>query len=173
MRRVKAIDPERLRAALESLGERINAEVAWVNHGGCGIVAVEVGKQLQRIGIECDIATGGDPGTLPAALVRDEVDDPEDPFEWDRAGLGRGHLAIRFPLGGIVYTWDTDGFAPDDAPFLGGSEWVKSGRFGTGLTVAETAAICRPLAGWNRTFDRAQVPTIRRLVREAFAEVKA
>lgn len=167
-----AIDPEKLRAALERLGDDIANDVACVNHGGCGVVAAEVGKQLTRLGIECDIATGGYPECLPAALVRDEVMDHSDPLAWDAAGLGRGHLAVRFRLGDEFYTWDTNGFAPDSADVLGGSDWCKNGEYGTGLTVAEADAMNRKQRGWNRTFDRRQIPTIRKLVRDTFTNLR-
>ena len=171
-RRKVNINPDALRDALERLGDRLHCEVEYVNHGGCGVVAAEVGKQLTRLGIECDVATGGYSSTLPAAVVRDDVFDHDDPLAWDAAGLGRGHLAIRFPLDGIPYTWDSNGFAPDSAPYLGGSEWEKNGEFGTGLTVAEADRLNKGQRGWNRTFDRKQIPVIRDLVREAFDNLR-
>lgn len=168
MRASKQIDADALLAALEKIGDRIHAEVPYVNHGGCAIVAAAVARRIKRLGLPVDIATGGYHYTKPAAVVRERVADPTDPYEWDRAGLGRGHLAVRFPLGDMAYTWDTNGFAPDDEPVLGGSEWEKNGEFGTGLTIEECTAMVRRKRGWNPTFDRRHVPTIRRIVREEF-----
>lgn len=150
---------------LRKLSKAITAQIEYVNCGGCGIVAHLVAEELQAHDRMVEVVTPcGDWRGLPAAEARRSVTKPNSPRDWDSNGLSRTHLAVRFRSGGKTYTWDSDGTLCRASAFGADAEYSTTARFGDGLTVAEAKAICKPQTGWNRRFDRKQVPLLRHLV---------
>lgn len=143
-----------------------------LNYGGCGIFAYLVGEKLQALGLEVDIVTplyGGSYG-IPAVEVRKNVSNVKNCEEWDNNGLSRNHLAIRFKTSsGQVYTYDSDTLFRGSGVF-GDNLYKTDRRFGSGLTVEETKAICKRQKGWNRTFDRKQVPQLKSTINSFFPQ---
>lgn len=179
--------PELLKR-LRRLSKALQEQCELINYGGCGIVAGIVGEHLQVLGVSVEVVTptGGNwcEGLAPAQC-RAKLDEwglePEkvSPFEWDEAGLWRNHLALRFESEGRLYTWDSEGLIRGGVHF---GVLARNGRhkayghradyeFGLGLTVAECKNMAFANSGWNRTFNRAQVPTIAALAAQFLSEV--
>lgn len=144
--------------ALNQLADDLDSEFEDINRGGCGAMAAMVGKHLERMGVVCDVATP-DYGSVPAK-VRNSVGDRSMPSDWDRNGMSRSHLAIRFKIGMSVRLWDTDNGVVDHIDL-----WELSGKaMGLGLTVQECAWISDSGVGWNSCFDRDQLPAMQERV---------
>lgn len=163
---------------LRRLSIAATAEVPRINWGGCGVMAAIVGKRLQEFGILCEVVTyvrKGWGGAEPASVVRNRLSMEEinEPYAWDRKGLDRRHLALRFVSNGKVYTWDSHGLVRGshwfgsqvdyDNNVLKKGFWPTDPEFGSGMTVAECEAISSKQAGWNRDFNREYIPTLEEL----------
>lgn len=104
----------------------------------------------------------------PAATVRLKVKDPKDPKDWDENGLSRTHLAVRFRSAGKTYTWDSDRLVQSTSSFgrrCDDEPYTTSKKFGDGMSVEECVAIASTSEGWNRRFDRKQIPLIKHLIK--------
>lgn len=107
--------------------------------------------------------------TYGACHIRNNVSRRNNVQDWDREGLRRSHLAVRFQVGGELFVWDSDGAVKGGRKFGldGASEpryecWAP---FGKGMQVRECGAIAGVQHGaWNSSFDREQIPTMQRLV---------
>lgn len=142
-----------------------------LNCGGCGIFAYLVGEKLQALGLEVEVVTPlWSYEGLPAIEVRKNVTNINDCAEWDDNGLSRSHLAVRFKTkSGQVYTYDSDTFFRCSG-YFGERLYKTDRRFGSGLTVEETKAICQQQRGWNRTFDREEIPQLQSTINHFFPQ---
>lgn len=159
---------------LRELGRRVNELTDnRVNYGGCCVYAAAVAERLQELGlkhVEC-IASVDDwfdhVGAVEDArnnLIADEVyaEGENGPLDWGYAGLSLHHIAVRFKHNGRWYTHDSD------TVIHGRDTFGKNGYGATpdGLTPLEARAMADDPDGWNSTFDRRDIPAIRRLVQE-------
>lgn len=162
------IEQHELKRRLRRL-QRALSVVPCINYGGCGVMAAITGGTLRKLGVEAEVVTIGnclyeDFGGRAAAHIRSNVYDNTDPHEWDDNGLDRGHLAVRFKLGGRVHTWDSDAMYRTGR-YFGENKYPSAGKFGEGLTIEEAKAITKTGAGWNSTFNRRHIPMLRHLVK--------
>jgi len=139
-----------------------------MNLGGCGVFAYIVGEELKKIGWEVEIVTPSY-GGIPSKVRRHVKNN--SPEEWSNNGLSRNHLAVRFKTPkGVVYTYDSDRLDKGGSKF-GWFEYDCEYPFGEGLTVEETKEMCKTGKGWNRTFNRKQIPEIRSTIKKSFKEI--
>lgn len=162
------IEQRELKRRLRRL-QRALSVVPCINYGGCGVMAAITGEALRKLGVEVEVVTIGNRWDwsergLPAAEVRQNVHNNEDPEEWDDNGLDRGHLAVRFKTGGRVHTWDSE-VMYRTGRYFGDDKYPSAGKFGEGLTIEEAKAITRTGKGWNSTFERKHIPLMRHLVK--------
>lgn len=162
------IEHRELLRRLRRLSKAVTVQIEDVNFGGCGVLAGMVGTQLLRLGVMVEVVTPCD-YFVPAAEARGSVSDPSDPRGWDDNGLSRSHLAVRFRSSRRTYTWDSDGTRPGGARFGGGVGYATDARFGNGLSVLECVRMSSRQAGWNRDFDRKQIPLLWHLVQQYLA----
>lgn len=171
------IHPIKIKRRLRRLSRALNTYTRGdINYGGCGVIAGIVGEILEMWGIPVEVVTptGKDRGTTPREarerLVAEYWGEGWTAYDWDENGLYRAHLAVRFKLGGKVYTWDSDGLLCSDR-FFGRNEYGEPSYcadypFGDGMTVQECIEISSTAEGWNTCFDRDQIPTMRELARK-------
>lgn len=150
---------------LNTLATDLDATFEHINHGGCGATAALVGAHLERMGLVCDVATP-DYGEVPGR-VRNKVYDRSDVEEWDRNGVSRSHLVVRFKIGPTVKLWDSD-----NGVFNEHSPWcLTSKHMGLGLSVRECDWISNlnVEGNWNSTFDRDQLPDMKEMIDDALS----
>ena len=156
---------------METMGRDMLGVTPYVNYGGCGIVAAMVGREMQKLGFEVDVVTPTNKSSKTSipAVVRNKLKkkkkDRNDAMVWSSNGLSRAHLALRFKIGKRLYTWDTD-VLHRDGKYFGDVAYYCGYRFGRGLTVRETSAMCVQKLGWNETFPRDQIPELRKIVKD-------
>lgn len=148
---------------LRKLSQAITTHIKRPNNGGCAVVAGIVAGHLEKLGVMVEVVTPCGWGSQPAAKVRAAVSDTKDPYDWSNNGLSRTHLAVRFRSGKRTYTWDSDGLKYGAGTFGEDREYSTTAKFGDGLSVKECMAIASSRAGWNRSFDRKQIPLIKHL----------
>lgn len=179
-------NPITMRRKLRKLSAALRAHgMHDINSGGCGVMAGIVGEILESLDVPVEVVTSSAHGCSPAEArgnieaenddrwddsewdIEAETDERWDNSAWDSAGVSRSHLAVRFMLGRDMYTWDSDGLIKSDKYFgrldCGEPLHVADYPFGEGMTVAECVHISGFKQGWNRTFNRRQIPLMRKL----------
>ena len=164
-----------MRRKLRKLSAALQAHGMYdINLGGCGVMAGIVGEILELLGVPVEVVTSSDCGCSPAEArqrlywnIEDGLHVRWDNSAWDRTGVNRTHLAVRFMLGRDMYTWDSDGLIKSDKYFGrcedGSTPYCADYPFGEGMTVQECIKISSTPNGWNSTFDRRRIPLMRRL----------
>lgn len=167
--------------ALRDLSSALSDEYEYINWGGCAVMATIVGRALERIGIPCEVVSPASTEYWDASapnVARRELGKSArnaTAYDWDRAGLSRRHLALRFRLDGREYTWDSDGLYEAAGVYV---HWFGTGDhrcdypFGHGLSTREAGKLSRNKHEWNPTFDRRTLPALRRIVRQHFHQLK-
>lgn len=174
-----SIHPIELKRRLRRLSRALNTQTKGdINWGGCGVMAGIVGEILELWGIPVEVVTPVEDGWgVPPKEARERLQAEYwgenwtpfywTAFDWDDNDLSRSHLAVRFMLGGKLYTWDIDGLLCSDRFFgrraFGEPLHVADYPFGEGMTVAECVHISSTPSGWNSMFDRRQIPLMREL----------
>lgn len=168
-------NPITMRRKLRKLSAALQAHgMCHINCGGCGVMAGIVGEILEFLGVPVEVVTSSEYGCSPAEArqrlywnIEEENGGRWDNSAWDSAGVSRSHLAVRFTLGGDLYTWDSDGLIKSDKYFgrrdCGEPAYVADYPFGDGMTVQECIEISSTPRGWNVMFDRRQIPLMREL----------
>ena len=173
---MSSIHPIKLKRRLRRLSRALNTQTNGdINKGGCGVLAGIVGEILEQQGIPVEVVTHADgdagwgvpPKEARERLLAEYWGGAWTANDWDCNGLSRTHLAVRFWLGGKLYTWDSDGLLCSDKFFgryeCGEPTHVADYPFGEGMTVQECIEISSTPDGWNSRFDRSQIPLIREL----------
>lgn len=173
------IQPNEIKRRLRRLSRALNTQTKGdINSGGCGVMAGIVGEILEQQGIPAEVVTPSDdaegwgvpPKEARERLLAEYWGGDWTARDWDENGLYRSHLAVRFWLGGKLYTWDSNGLLCSDKLF-GRNKWgepthVADYPFGEGMTVQECIEISSISDGWNSTFDRRQIPLMRELAHQ-------
>ena len=173
---MSSIHPIKLKRRLRRLSRALNTQTRDINRGGCGVMAGIVGEILELWGIPVEVVTPVDEDWVTSPKeARERLQDEYwggnwTAEDWDATGLYRGHLAVRFVLGGKLYTWDSDGLIKSDKYFgrleCGEPSHVADYPFGDGLTVQECIEISCTPEDWNSKFDRRQIPLMRELAHQ-------
>ena len=168
-----SIHPIELKRRLRRLSRALNTQTRDINWGGCGVMAGIVGEILELWGIPVEVVThveydlGVPPKEARELLQAEYWGENWTVEDWDNNGLCRWHLAVRFKLGAVTYTWDSDGLIKSDKYFGrredGSPPYCADYPFGDGMTVQECIEISSTPDDWNDTFDRSQIPLMREL----------
>jgi hypothetical protein len=128
-----------------------------INAGGCCVFAAILAKQLNKVG-EARIRIT-DWATEEDAIIKARPKVKRNTLvEWNRHGVHFNHVAIEFKYKGKTYHIDASGVvAPPRFDFLKGELLLKE---------ATELGDCKK--GWNRFFDRKEIPTIKRRVQRFF-----
>ena len=157
-------------ANLNSLGMDVNAKYRSINYGGCAVYAAIVGKELQALGVEVKVLVGGGWSSNPAVSVdeaRKNVKKIGRKTDWHENNISFGHVGLEFFWKRRKYHYDSNG-AHKPQKTLDGST-IHKGR----MTLEECTAIAAEPQGWNTSFNRRQIPALRRMIKAHFAEMKA
>ncbi len=152
------MEPVEVRRRLRKLGEEIEALGCNPNRGGCCIIAAIVCRELERMGIPCEVATADPECVHYGNTAKNARDNGIPVHKWSNE-VCRSHLVVRFKAG-CYYTWDTEGLRRDKVmPALND---LVTHPFGEGMS-AEEAEELYYSSLWNRNFDTDAIPEIRAL----------
>jgi hypothetical protein len=154
---------------LKTISNKANDQVDKINYGGCAVMAYLVGKQLEDMGIEVE---GIVPGTNPKqARMGVSRSHKNDAFWWEQNGINFNHVALRFKVGGKVYTYDTDQLHKGSLKFGEDLRYRAGCKFGNGFNIKELKKIQATGDGyWNTDFNRKDIPKLRKIVKEVFTQ---
>lgn len=164
-------DATKIKAALQEVQASVKNCVSDINRGGCCVLAAAVGAELVKRGLEVDIVVMRTwESSLFGQMDIDEVDkhikDKNDPIEWQDNGIFFAHVGVRFKLD-KWYVFDSDAINEGRTRLSKPAEPILKGSF----SVEQALEFSKIKAAWNDTFDRKQIPLVKKLVKQAFAEV--
>jgi hypothetical protein len=170
------VNKDSLFAVLTKCAGKINQEIKEPNYGGCGVIAAAVAKELKSRNIPVEVVTPvyNTYSVPPKKAVQSVIETNRklNNSRVDDAGVNRDHLAVRFKLGRLIRTWDTDAGVSSAKVFGEYKRYPCEYPFGEGFTVEEAEALAKDKAGWNSRFDRRQIRKVNRIVKETFMELK-
>ena len=164
---------------LNELGKDAEQHLKNLNSGGCAVFAAHVGYALKyRAGLSNVVIRIGNPWAddesdlVSVDEVRNNVHPNANASQWDSAGLIFGHVILEFVTGKTkkkLRHYDSSGVT--------GASNVTN-NFGFNLhpgymTVEEGLQIASEQDGWNRCFDREQIPQLIQIIDKHFSRYAA
>lgn len=152
---------------LKDISKEANACVEDINHGGCCVMAHLIAKEMRRLGVEAEgVASSGNP--LEIRKIHSKTGDGH---WWESNGVDFEHVAVRFKYKGKIYTYDTD-ILRKSSNLFGLWEYTADGEFGSGLRVSELKKIASTRKFWNTSFNRKDIPVLKKIVEKHFKQIK-
>jgi len=157
--------------SLNKLGKRIEKSIDNTNYGGCCVVAVEIAKYLkQHVPVKIRVSyqhIDEEDMDEPLDAVHERVNGSNNAWDWNDWGVSFGHVFVEFEHEGKRYFVDSSGVkkaSAKDPTF----KWpVYKGH--VPLSTAKKLVANRE--NWNSSFNRRQIPSIRKMVREIFEQL--
>lgn len=149
--------------SLTNFASKTRSEFPLLNHGGCAVFAAHVAKRLQHI-VPTRIKLI-DYSKSDLTAIRSRLSDPKNIYEWHRHGINFVHVIIEFDYDGKTYHYDSDGLKLATGPKWNGGFPISKGSF----TVDEVISFAANPHCWNPTFNRSNIPTLKRRVKNLFA----
>lgn len=154
----------KLTTFLDKLGDKINNNISLVNCGGCCVVAHHVCTSLRAMGVKAKVVVY-DPSCPLVNTVRRKLmkynESNRNTVDWQRRGLGFWHVLVEFQYRGERYLFDSDGCVKKAE-----SRYTK--HLKGALALAETEGLISAQEGWNRDFDRKQIPKLEKIIQKHF-----
>lgn len=145
---------------LNQLGKAVYRASPNINYGGCCVFAAAVALELERRGFRARgiVASHNARGhKTPLGRIRPKVK-KNSIYEWRDNGIYFGHVGVEFTYKGRLYHYDSHGVHPKETSLDGMP--IYKGR----MKPEEMKAIADSPEGWNSSFPRRDIPTVRRLV---------
>lgn len=159
-------------AKLDLLGKEVIRRYPLINHGGCCVYAAMIVQALHKHNIKASGIVASFSATYynDAGVTIDKVRETitkNNHTQWNSKGISFSHVGVEFEHKARVLTvkkhYDAYGVRKagkelDDMP-------IYNGR----LTLQELKGLANAASGWNDTFDRKQIPALRKLVKNFLA----
>ena len=151
---------------LNHLGEEVLERYPCINYGGCAVYAAMIVAALKRHNIDAKgiVASygAGSPGWMSSDVAtidkaREKIK-KNDIHEWQANGISFAHVGVEFKIGRLKKHYDTSGVRR--AGKLLDKMPIYEGR----LEYTEVRALAASKKGWNSSFDRKDIPALRKLV---------
>lgn len=152
-----------LNETLDALGRRINRWYPEINEGGCCVYASLIGEELRKRGIEVRIIVAAWGANKNLDKVRTKLNNANRKVEWNDNDVYFNHVGVEFKYKGRTYHYDSDGVKPKSKKLK--SFMVYPGR----LSVDEATLLAAEPEGWNDSFERRKIPTLKRHIRSYLA----
>lgn len=156
---------------LNQLGKIVKERYPDINCGGCCVYAAMIVDALKKHDIQAKgivAAFGaGKPGWMTSEIatitaVRKKIQKNEI-VEWQSNGISFNHVGVEFKIGSVKKHYDTAGVRKA-GKMLDGMP-IYTGR----MEYVELRALAGKKAGWNESFNRKDIPALRRLVKSHLA----
>lgn len=162
-----------LKPLLTAISTDIDANFYKVNHGGCGVFANIVAKQLRKhyCGVfEIKVANQYVDIEAPINYVIDELG-LKSLKQWNDNDIVCRHIVLVFDEGSkrTLTMFDSEGVDNiKRTVMLNPHEWYAGS-----LTLKQLDDIASKKSGWNDTFDRAQIPEMKICIKKIFKDYLA
>ena len=162
-------------AKLDLLGKEVSRRYPWLNHGGCCVYAAMIVAALHKHKIKATgiVASWSAESLNKSGVTIDKVREgikKNTHTEWNNNGVNFSHVGVEFEYKAKIrthkYHYDSHGVKKagktlDLMP-------IYSGR----LNLEELKTLAGTKRGWNDTFDRKDIPALRKLVKDFLAVEK-
>lgn len=140
--------------------------ISFLNCGGCAVFAHLVGQELHKLNIPYfGIVAEEDHHDLDQ--LREEIDNTYSKRGWNDAGLYFMHVGVGFHLDNVLYHYESlEGAKEADGTLC--DLIVCDGI----LIPEELEAIALEARGWNPWFDRGQIPTLKKIIKQHFEMIE-
>ncbi len=157
-KRSKNVD---LVTALDMLGSEVNERFPNIDSGGCCVYASIVAAALKKHDIEAVgiVASWTAEGSrLNIDKIRTNIE-KNTVFTWNDNGISFTHVGLEFRINGRLKYYDSKGVKRANGTL--DEMKVYKGR----LSCDEMKKLAADWKGWNRSFNRDDIPALRRLVK--------
>ncbi len=148
---------------LRQLGEKITDRFPNINQGGCCVLAVLIGRQLDKhVPVRIRACNWG-AKKHNVDEIRKNVQ-PNTASEWEKNGVTLYHVIVEFDYKGKTYHYDSTKLSEAEDKFY--RIPVYPGHF----TIEEAESFADDQYGWNHMFDRSDIPKIKRMINKFFKQ---
>lgn len=163
----------RVRKCLAAIASEVSRNVDNVNRGGCGVYAVELAKRMKKLGFtDMKLRVYSYPKANNERLVNVTsverkvfADNPPDNiYEWNDNGVYFCHVRMEWGF----RVWDVEG----DEAAKTDKVWRWYPRHPGSISLKALNCLTAKRACWNPTFDRTQIPLMRKIMDKHFAELR-
>lgn len=164
----------RVRKCLAAIASEVSRNVNNVNRGGCGVYAVELAKRMKKLGFtDMKLRVYGLPEPnnrrpVNVTSVEREVfadNPPDNMYEWNDNGVYFCH--VRMEWGSRV--WDVEGDEAAKTDKIWNEDYP---RYPGSISLKAMNRLAAEKTCWNPTFNRTQIPLMRRIMDKHFAELR-
>lgn len=170
----------KIRKSLVKLGEKLEGKFKNINWGGCCVVAALVGKELGKLGLEYKIRVATSTiskNTLDELVPMLEI--YKEPLErltqYEKNGVNFWHVFLEVTDSKEHFFWDTGNCGNNTSKFSSGREDLADGEFSGvlpgNLPLSEARDFAQEPEAWNKTFNRKQIPKMKKMIKEHFKEL--
>lgn len=160
--------PEILQETCQML-QQIDDKYCRINSGGCGAAAAIIGRCLsQMTRVRIAVRTYEEPCDS-IDNIRENVNrynsKPSIDDWYDYGSIDFNHVWVEFEWAGVWYSVDTEALCEGECVDDYGEPYKER------ITLNDITMLASNPAGWNRMFDRDQIPDIERDILEGFGRV--
>jgi hypothetical protein len=158
-------------AKLNKLGNDVMERYPNINYGGCCVYAAMITAALKKHGIEAKGIVASYGAGKPKWMSKDIATinkarkniQKNTIHEWQMNGISFAHVGVEFKIDGKKKHYDSEGVRPaskvlDKMP-------IYAGR----MEYIELRALAGKKDGWNTSFNRKDIPALRKLVKARLA----
>ncbi len=161
-RSIKKLTPgASIHEVLNALATQVSRKVNNINAGGCAVFASCIGEALKLRGIETRIIVAASWGTEEKNInqARQNLIFADRKSEWNNEGIHFHHVGVEYIIDNDAFHYDSNGVQLAGVKL---GEWLLyEGR----MSVEDAAAVAGEEEGWNSSFSRDDIPTLRRFIR--------
>lgn len=150
---------------IQKILDKIDGEFYRINSGGCCVMASILAHQMKKIVDDVNIVTTGWGTASSLDSIRHNISDNTNMEEWENNGVGFNHVWVEFKWNGRWYAMDSKGIKTRKEQYR---EWGKP--YKGSFTLDEARAFARS-TDWNPTFERWQIPLMRKRAYYHFARL--
>lgn len=158
---------------IKTIGKDIESRYEDVNWGGCGVVALHLGRQLEGLGIDCEVVVMSREEVSTDDVLQYKEENGSASFQGmaDEFCFDYNHILIKFKSRGRTYLADSEGVYPSfsEAVEAFGAD-QRYEVYGVGLDDLEQEVKVK--GNWNTRFQRKQIPGIRATIAKHFRQYK-
>lgn len=161
--------PNNLITSLNGLALHVRDNIPDLNSGGCCVFAHLVGQHLQRIvPTRVLVADDAAPPNADLEIIREKIDD-NSVYAWNAWDVYFGHVLLEFTFNKRRYHFDSLGVIaamPNGRINYDAEYRIINGH----LTVRDAGELANS-SGWNTTFNRRHIPSLKRIIDSRFESI--
>lgn len=161
---------------IRTIGKDIESRYKDVNCGGCGVVALLLGRRLQSLGVDCEVVIMSREEVSTDDVLQYKEENGSASFQEMKNDFcfDYNHILIKFKHRGRAYFADSEGVYPSFEQavrtFTRDCEEVRYPVYGISLDDLEKEV--KDKDSWNTRFNRKQIPGITATVAKHFRQYK-